>query len=354
MISEKSLTIEWFEAVSKRNNKADKILIEKVIRALLLLEGLADSGISFVFKGGTALMLIFSSTRRLSIDIDIIVPEAADLSSIFKSIVETKWFTRYSEQERTTKSKIPKSHYKFFYTPVYRTSDTEQYVLLDILFDNTHYEKLINIKVDSTFVQQEGPPADVMVPSHDDILGDKLTAFAPNTTGIPYQKGGNSQTMEIFKQLYDIGYLFDSVTDISVVSKTFNEYVEVESGYRGIVTSPKDIIDDIIQTSLLLGTRGLDGRGDFKALLAGIAQIKQFIFSESYHIEKAIIHSAKAAYLAVAIDKKTEALEIYKEPQQIKDWNIEQPFYTRLNKLKKTNPEAFFYWYKVYELTNKQ
>jgi len=350
MISERSLTIEWLETVSSRSNKADKILIEKVIRALLLLEGLAESGISFVFKGGTALMLMMGSTRRLSIDIDIILPEKTDLNDIFQRLVETKWFTRYSEQERTTKSMIPKSHYKFFYTPVYHPSDTEQYVLLDILFDKAHYENLIKIKVDSTFVHQDGLPVDVIVPSFDDMLGDKLSAFAPYTTGIPYQKSGHIQTMEIIKQLYDIGYLFDNVKDLSVVTKTFNEYVEVESGYRAIDAIPKDVIDDIFQTSLLLGTRGLDWKGDYSALLAGIKQIKQFIFSESYHIEKAIIHSAKAAYLAVSIDNKTSMIEKYKEPQQIKDWIIEQPYNTRLNKLKKTNPEAFFYWYKIYEL----
>ncbi len=350
MISEKSLTIEWLVTVSNSNNKADKILIEKVIRALLLLEGLTESGITFVFKGGTALMLMLGSTRRLSKDIDIILPENIDLNDIFQRIVETKWFTRYSGQERTTRSRIPKSHYKFFYAPVYRTSDTEQYVLLDILFDKAHYEKLISINIDSTFVQQEGPPADVIVPSFDDILGDKLTAFAPNTTGIPYQKSGHSQTMEIIKQLYDIGYLFENIKDFSVVSKTFNEYVVVESGYRGIDLKPKDVTDDIFQTSLLLATRGLDGKGDFGALLFGITQIKQFIFSESYHIDKAIIHSAKAAYLAVAIDKKTTVIEKYKEPQQIINWNIGQPFNTRLNKLIKSNPEAFFYWYKIYEL----
>jgi predicted nucleotidyltransferase component of viral defense system len=354
MISEKTLTIEWLELVSSRNNKADKILIEKVIRALLLLEGLAESKLSFVFKGGTALMLLFGSTRRLSIDIDIIIPEKKDLESIFENVVKTKWLTRYAEQERKTKSKIPKSHYKFFYNPVYRTSDAEHYVLLDILFDKTHYQKLTDLKVDSSFVEQGGLPDSVSVPSFDDILGDKLTAFAPNTTGIPYQKAGNSQTMEIIKQLYDIGYLFDEVEDLSVVSKTFNEYVIVESGYRGVNSTSKEVIDDIFQTSLLLGTRGLDGKGDFPALLAGITQIKQFIFSESYHIEKAIIHSAKAAYLSTAIEKKITVLEKYKEPLQVENWMIEQPFFTRLNKLKKSNPEAFFYWYKVYELTKKQ
>lgn len=354
MISKKTLTKEWLETVSAKNNKADKILIEKIIRALLLLEGLTESKLSFVFKGGTALMLMFGSTRRLSIDIDIIVPEKKDLKSIFENIVKTKWFTRYSEQERVTKSEMPKAHYKFFYTPASSASDTEQYILLDILFEKPHYENLVNINVDSSFVEQEGSAAVVSVPSFDDILGDKLTAFAPNTTGIPYQKSGHSQTMEIIKQLYDIGYLFDSAGDLSVVTKTFNEYVIVESGYRGTKTTSKDVTDDIFQTSLLLGTRGKDGKGNFNALVAGISQIKQFIFSESYHIEKAISHSAKAAYLSAAIEKKITVLEKYKEPLQVKDWIIEQPFYTRLNKLKKSNPEAFFYWYKVYELTKKQ
>ncbi|MBK7097825.1 MAG: hypothetical protein IPH58_05105 [Sphingobacteriales bacterium] len=45
-------------------------------------------------------------------------------------------------------------------------------------------------------------------------MGDKLTAFAPNTTGIPYFKKDDSMSMEIIKQLYDIGNLFDAVTDI--------------------------------------------------------------------------------------------------------------------------------------------
>lgn len=38
------------------------------------------------------------------------------------------------------------------------------------------------------------------------------TAFAPETTGIPYYKGENLSTLEIIKQLYDIGRLFDRVT----------------------------------------------------------------------------------------------------------------------------------------------
>jgi predicted methyltransferase len=32
------------------------------------------------------------------------------------------------------------------------------------------------------------------------------------------------------------------------------------------------------------------------------------------------------------------------------NWEIKQPFETKLNKLKKTNIEAFYYWYRIYEL----
>ena len=73
MISKNSLHIDWITKVSSANRKADKILVEKVIRALMLLEGLVKQNLDFVFKGGTALMLILDSSKRLSIDIDIII-----------------------------------------------------------------------------------------------------------------------------------------------------------------------------------------------------------------------------------------------------------------------------------------
>lgn len=49
---------EWIETVSNANRKADKIFVEKVIRAFLLLEGLSTDNIPFVFKGGTSFLLL--------------------------------------------------------------------------------------------------------------------------------------------------------------------------------------------------------------------------------------------------------------------------------------------------------
>lgn len=40
MISNKILNLDWINTVSRKNRDTDRILIEKVIRALLLLEGL--------------------------------------------------------------------------------------------------------------------------------------------------------------------------------------------------------------------------------------------------------------------------------------------------------------------------
>ena len=65
MITQNSITKEWIESVAK-SNKADKNLVEKVIRALLLLEGLSEFGLNYVFKGGTALMLLLNSEKRLA------------------------------------------------------------------------------------------------------------------------------------------------------------------------------------------------------------------------------------------------------------------------------------------------
>jgi hypothetical protein len=348
MITEESFTSEWINQVSRQHRNADKILVEKVIRSMSLLESLSESGLNFIFKGGTSLMLLLNSARRLSIDIDIIIPEKKELTEIFAGVVKNRKFTRFQEIERITISTIPKAHYKFFYESV--VMKKEQFVLLDILFDNPQYQTINEIPINSDFLQQEGELGRVHVPSLEDLLGDKLTAFAPNTIGIPYSKKGNSQSMEIIKQLYDIGSIFNRISDLRTIDGTFKDYVVVESGYRGKNFSSDDVIDDIFQTSLLISTHGMDGNGDFEELLAGISQIGRFIFSESYNLDKAIADSSKAAYLVSSIRYSSGKIEKFSDPQEIKDWIIGQPFYNRLNKLKKTNPEAFFYWYIVYEL----
>jgi hypothetical protein len=113
----------------------------------------------------------------------------------------------------------------------------------------------------------------------------------------------------------------------------------------------EDVLEDIYQTSLCIASRGAYGKGDFEQLQLGIRRISSFIFSENYHIEKAIIHASKVAYLSTLIKYDASNLEKYGNPLEMKDWLIDEPLNNKLNKLKKSNPEAFFYWYKIFELT---
>jgi len=353
MIDKEIITLEWIEKVSKANRNADKILVEKVIRALLLLEGLVKQKLSFVFKGGTALMLHLNSMKRLSIDIDIIMTEKPDnLNEILDKVAVEQGFIKKEEQKRTANTKIDKAHYKFFYTPLHKTSKDEEYVLLDILFEAVHYQKLENIKIQSSFVPEKETSLIVKTPCLEDITGDKLTAFAPNTTGIPYFKGEDSMSMDIIKQLYDIGNLADSVSEIETIKSTFRTFAKTELSYKELGNlTEQDVIEDIYQTALCIVTRGTDGKGNFNELQNGIQRISRFVFAESYHIEKAIVHASKAAYLATLIKEDAAKIEKYNNPLQMKDWTIGEPMNTKLNKLKKSNPEAFFYWYKIYDLT---
>ncbi len=353
MINQQKITIDWIQAVSQNNRNADKILVEKVIRALLLLEGLVKQKLPFVFKGGTSLMLHFNSTRRLSIDIDIILPEAqTNLEELLEQVVKEQGFIRNELQHRSTHTKIIKEHYKFFYIPLHKTNKEEEYVLLDILFEATSYTNLIQLPILSSFTPIKEEPLMVVVPSLEDLLGDKLTAFAPNTTGIPYFKNEDSMSMEIIKQLYDIGNLFDVVTDVKTIKKTFNYFAKTELDYRSLSElNEQDVLDDIYQTSLCIASKGLDGKGNFEELQLGIRRITNFIFSENYHLEKTVTHASKAAYMATILKYNENTIEKYTTPALLKDWTITEPLNNKLNKLKKSNTEAFFYWYKIYNLT---
>lgn len=351
MIDQQRLTFEWLREIAKNKN-ADPILAEKVIRALLLLEGLVKQDLTFVFKGGTSLMLHFKSPRRLSIDVDIIIDNKEMLTDeVLDDIVKAQKFTRWQLHVRRSASSIEKAHFKFFYTSLISKSFKEDFVLLDVLVEKQPYERLIDIPLESEFIPTINPVLNVKVPTLEEILGDKLTAFAPNTTGIPYKKGEFSMNMEIIKQLYDIGILMDVVQDVSVIKNTFYTFAITELNYRSLnVLEPTDVIEDIYQTALCLASNGHVGNADLVELRSGISRLRGFIFSESYNEPKAIIHASKAAYIAMLIRYEYNVIERYESVINMNPWIIDVPLYSKLNKLKKSNPEAFFYWYKIFEM----
>lgn len=354
MIKKECFTTEWIGQVSSALHYNDKNLIEKVIRALSLLEMLVGAGCPLVFKGGTALMLILGkSAHRLSIDIDVICPPGTNIEDYLKAFADFG-FTDLElvERKQRNDANIPKSHSKFFYQIAYRNdTDAQSYILLDVLYEDVHYLRTRQIAIDSPFIRLEGEPLMVTVPSAEDILGDKLTAFAPNTTGIPYYKNGKSCSMEIAKQLYDVGRLFENVSDLQITSQAFRKIAAVELSYRSLGTDAGLVFNDIRQTALCISTRGKAGEGDFNLMQDGIIRVKSFMYKQRYLIDNAIIDAARAAYLATLIEKGVTQVEPYPEnPNDIKDLVIRTSLTNKLNKLKSNLPEAYCYWAKTSEL----
>ena len=92
MIKKHCFTDEWLEGFKKQKDhkRMDKIILEKMIYALHLLERLKSNGLDFVFKGGTSLVLLLETGNRFSIDIDIISKtDRKELEDILQQVVDS-------------------------------------------------------------------------------------------------------------------------------------------------------------------------------------------------------------------------------------------------------------------------
>ena len=355
MISKECFTTEWINQKSIELKYNDKNLIEKVIRVFSLLEMLAASGCPFCFKGGSCLMLIFADQpHRLSIDVDIMCPPGTNIEDYLKGYAQ-RGFIDYQLVERRQAGKdVPKSHSKFFYQVAFKgPSNATSFILLDVLYEDCHYNKTNTVDIVSPLIKLDGEPQKVTVPSVEDILGDKLTAFAPETTGIPYYKNDKLTTLEVIKQLYDVGRLFDKMQDISITSRSFKAIADVELGYRNMGHDLSQIYQDIRQTALNIGTRGFVDKEKFSLLQKGIVNIRPFMYKTAYHIEQAIIDAAKAAYLATLIEKEEKTVERFPVTPIAKDLQIEPVLTNKLNKLRIGLPEAYYYWAMTSQLLAK-
>jgi len=241
---------------------------------------------------------------------------------------------------------IPKSHSKFFYNITFLAdSKRNSHILLDVLNEDCHYFNASRVPIISPFIKTDGDTQTVMVPSIGDILGDKLTAFAPNTTGIPYYKGNNDCSLEIIKQLYDVGRLFDKISDLKITTQSFRKIAEVELSYRNMKNDTDLIFEDIRQTAMCLATRGKEGVGNFDLLVSGVSKIKSFMFRSNYSLDAAIVDASKAAYIATAIENGIVTPAKYNgNPNSIAEMVLPKCLTTKLNKLKRSLPEAYFYW----------
>ena len=274
-------------------SKRDPGLIERTVFAFGLLDALCEVGMSFVFKGGTSLMLLLKHPRRLSTDIDIVVAPGTDIGLYLEKAAKVFPFVSREEQVRFGKNKIEKRHLKFtYFSPVRKC---EFYILLDVLFEDHQYLRTVKRPIDNDLLLPDGAVHEVEMPDVNCILGDKMTAFAPHTTGIPL---GCEKDLEVVKQFYDVATLVEEFDSIELVQGTFNRLVPIEAGYRGVDVQPDEVLLDIISTAHAIGSRGKIGSADYPFLLKGMKALGGHVYGEGFSAESAIQLAPQVMYFA--------------------------------------------------------
>lgn len=366
MIREHCFTEEWLDKFKTQaeHRRIDKIILEKMIHALHLLERLKTNGLKFVFKGGTSLVLLLSERSRFSIDIDIICKtERNELESILGKVVESSQFTDWQlDEHRSYQKGVPKAHYRFSFNSNQSGSGT---ILLDVLIEDSIYPELAHYPISTKWIETEEETT-VTIPTIDAIAGDKLTAFAPNTIGIPYFKGEDRRpfSMEICKQLYDLSQLFEQVANLEVVSESFKAFAKQEINYRKDQKdkknlTPNDVLRDTIETCKIIARRGIgteEDKAKFRELQKGINAFGTgFLMKGHFRIDDAIPAAARVAYLAAKIMvNDLSHLQRY-DGKDIKKLNIVDPDWNVLNRLKKQpDKSSFYYWHSTVTLLTKE
>jgi hypothetical protein len=352
MITERSYYEEWIKQILLKTRSTNYGLAEKMIYAFTLLEQLALNDMPFVFKGGTSLALLMPELHRFSKDIDIQMDKRPNnIENIFDGIVVNSPFNRWEHSQRESEFDVPKEHFKFYYTPSRPGRFTQEPILLDILYGESSYPTHQKIGLSHTMLITEEPLIEITVPTIEGITGDKLTAFAPRTLGIPF---GKNKSVEIIKQLFDLNQLLGYCRNWSEIEKSFRHTVKTVAVYYKKNVTPAEVVDDIIQTAFILGMKGKVQEDQFIEMKQGIDGLNNYLMNRRFTIPDAITASARIARLALSVKLgiNFEPIDFKRiDPNYLKKLNLIHPTYNTLNKpLKKGFTEAWLEWVEIEKL----
>ncbi|MCF6176134.1 MAG: nucleotidyl transferase AbiEii/AbiGii toxin family protein [Victivallaceae bacterium] len=351
LIADRCFTEDWLKSKASALS-GDTTLVEKTVHAFALLGYLVQLEENFVFKGGTSLLLHLPTIKRLSIDIDIVLGGNIDeFIERIATIPGNSPFTGFKENQRGGARGLPnRRHFKFFYNS--NISGDEEYILLDIVLDDPDFIPFIELKaIKGDFIEIE-TELTVKVPTIEGLFGDKLTAFAPHTSGVPFVTAkGHSMKMQVVKQLFDVGELFNIATDFDKVKIAYQKNFEKENFYQDNIFTQEAVLNDTIDMSELIcltKLRGFKARKDTDNIEEGLRSLTSHLLNVQFSINnEAKIAASKAFFIANAIKKnRTISLAEIKysadKINQIKDVTLPEQ-YKFLQRLKLVLPEAFYY-----------
>jgi len=353
---------EWINTQRKQLGNCDPAILEKCVHALTLLGYLVESGLPFIFKGGTSLLLHMPQVRRLSRDIDIVCGRpAAEVAAVVGAIGERAPFLRWQEDDRGSRGLPHRRHFKFFYRSAL-PGFVEQELLLDVVEEAREVHTLVTRPIRTSFLAPEVEHL-VRVPTIESLLGDKLTAFAPHTTGVPfYQRSGEEQLQQVAKQLFDVGVLFDVATDFDAVAKSYTAVSAQESEYRGNQHSRESALEDTWQACIALTATKpaiLEKYPDAKLLHDGLDKMRSHLTTPAYvaDVQARRTLASKAAALAAHLRASAPfdfgSMRYTGNAEQLDALRVAtlngQPL-SWIDGVKGANAEAYYYWYRAIQL----
>jgi hypothetical protein len=282
---------------------------------------------------------------RLSTDIDIIVKPDTNIDLFIEKAARMFPFLSYKEDIRRSFSNLEKRHFKFYYDS--HVTGRLFHILLDVVFEDNGYSCVIQKDIDSKFLITEPPVVQVTSPNINCILGDKLTAFAPHTIGIPF---GVNKELEIIKQHFDIAVLIENMNDFTEVKDTYKRIAEIEIAHRELNNvSTCDTLADSFMTAITIIGRGNLYPEHFRYLADGMRKLKGHVLS-SYSPVIAESQSCRIAYLLANLLANNCDYSPIEDASSYIDKSIINTKYAKMNFVKRTNLLDFAYLYEAIEL----
>ena len=303
MILPENYSLEHIDGLAKRYG-SDRFIAERAMYAFGLLEAISRTGLKFTFKGGSCLMLLLDNPKRLSTDIDIMVDPGTDVEHYIEEAGKIFPFVDYQESIRPGHGNIEKRHFRFFYnSPIMDDTIT---ILLDVLYEKEHYASVIERPIESSLILTANEPLYVKMPNVNCILGDKLTTFAPHTTGIPFMI---DKDMEIIKQFHDCTTLFHAMDDFSEVKETFRAVANTEMTYRNLKIKPEDILEDAIESCMCIIGNGRINAPEYDIYNSGIDRIQGHLFDVDLNRNTIAYSACELMYLCSCIYRDTDTCD---------------------------------------------
>lgn len=303
MLLKRNFDPSYLEEVASSFPKVGKSQLRTTIFAFALLQALIDSGLTFIFKGGTSLLLLLSNPQRLSTDIDIVVPRNTDFDSFFEKV--KKRFPFYRGEERGKSQNRSFRH--FYFHPKINDAGEDLVINLDVAFENDPFLETIEKEISLPFLLTGGVKSYVRLPSISSLLGEKLTAFAPHTVGVnPFFTSLGKpidNRLQVVKQLFDIARLFDERPSFQTIKENYLHSIAFENAFRGTSFSAQQILKDSFEASCCIASYGqLDAKKEFVSVYKpGIQGLSSNVFSGIYRQEDAANDATKVALICAGI-----------------------------------------------------